>query len=207
MSFYNGLFPMASRPNGDQLSAELVTAGITGAVVVWDSGQVCVALYSDIATLNSGQVTTVETTLAAHTPTSQSTVIPLQWVGIPASFPTGFVYTTGVTTGVSVLLAESSPAALTASVNDYAPGVATLMRLTTNGGGPYNITGLAGGFAGLQSTIYNIHASDQINLTHQDVASQAINRFICPGGLTQSIPAGTNARITYDNTTQRWRVG
>jgi hypothetical protein len=105
---------------------------------------------------------------------------------------------------------EISPAALTASVNDYAPtGLAdrVLIRLTTDGGGPYTITGLdATGIAGgAEITIVNIHATDSIVFTHEDAASSAANRFDNQGGFGYTAAAGGRTKFIYDATTQRWR--
>jgi len=105
--------------------------------------------------------------------------------------------------------AVSSPAALTADQNNYAPTLAKTLRLTTNGGGNRTITGLAGGVAGMEVTIVNIHGTNSIILNTQDGGSSAANHFFngspAPISITLA-PGGGNATYLYDPTSAYWRL-
>jgi hypothetical protein len=104
---------------------------------------------------------------------------------------------------------EVSPAALTANTNNLATGRASLVRLTTNGGGPYNLTGLDASQwnVGDSFVLFNIHATDSINLKHLDANSSASNQFNTGGsGLDRILLANTGSILIRDGTTGKFRV-
>ena len=69
---------------------------------------------------------------------------------------------------------ENTPAQLTASQNDYAPGNYDNLRLSSNK--TISITGIRGGVKGRSIRIFNV-GSHAILLTHEDSNSIAANRF------------------------------
>mgnify|MGYP001595776810 CR=1 FL=1 len=101
-----------------------------------------------------------------------------------------------------------TPAALSASVNNYAPNggdAAFLWRLNPNGGA-YNITGIvAPAVAGAMHWITCL-AGTSITLTHADAASSAVNRFNLPSAANIAMGGFDNVLIIYDGTAQRWKA-
>lgn len=124
--------------------------------------------------------------------------------------------TTGTTRVITVpdkdinlanLVSSSTPAALTADQNDYAPTLARILRLQTDGFGNRVITGLAGGVDGMVITVVNVGGLDTITLNTEDAASAAANRFnngASPANVTLAA-AGGSTQIYYDGTDSRWR--
>jgi hypothetical protein len=100
-----------------------------------------------------------------------------------------------------------TPAAISASQNNYNPGVARRYRLATDASGGKTITGLAiSQVDGQECSIVNVSAADAITLTHQDAASTAANRFICTGAANIVLAVNEEALLWYDSTTTRWRA-
>jgi hypothetical protein len=102
-----------------------------------------------------------------------------------------------------------SPTALSATVNDFAPAllsIMTVVRLTTDNSGPYSVTGLAGGEVGKVVLLFNMHATDTINLEHEDSGSEPENQFILPNGAQLGIPPGGGVQLWYDNSDEKWRA-
>jgi hypothetical protein len=103
-----------------------------------------------------------------------------------------------------------SPTQISSNTNDYAPtglSTASQLRLSDNSGS-HNITGLTGGASGRIITILNISSSQNLNLTDEDTASSAANRFeLSLGGGGSILTLGPQAGITiqYDGTSSRWR--
>lgn len=104
------------------------------------------------------------------------------------------------------------PAALTASVNDYAPagiGESTLVYLTADG--DYSITGLAaepysgaGNAANRVARFYNATTNRTFSFPGNDTGSAAANRFAHSG--TVSIGRGESIEFTYDRAALLWRM-
>lgn len=106
------------------------------------------------------------------------------------------------------------PASIGANQNDYNPN-------TSNQGRSYyqlltssvavNITGLTFGTVsafqidGEMHEIWNI-GTNNITLTNQDAASNAVNRFLNSTAANIVLAGAQGAKLFYDNTTQRWRV-
>ncbi len=104
------------------------------------------------------------------------------------------------------------PAQITSNQNDYQlgqnNGQRTMNLLNTDA--DRNITGIDSSFGFAQTgdhiAIYNTGSFD-ISLTHQDAASLAANRFICPEGLPYVVHPQRVVWLWYDDTgTARWRV-
>ena len=108
---------------------------------------------------------------------------------------------------------SQSPAQLTASVNNWQLGQNNNQRgvvlLTTDGLGPYNVTGIdaAFGFAQVADYIEIVNVSaDTITFTNQDAASLAANRIITATGAGIAVAPGRSIRLWYDDTgALRWR--
>jgi len=108
---------------------------------------------------------------------------------------------------------SESPAQLTANTNDWLLAPNNNQRgyvlLTTDGLGPYNVTGIDSSFGRSQIAeiieIINISA-DTITFTNQDVLSLAANRIITATGAGIAVGPNESIRFWYDDTgTVRWR--
>jgi hypothetical protein len=101
-----------------------------------------------------------------------------------------------------------SPAALSASQNDYAPGVCDLLRLSSTTA--VDITGLAAGTVdGALRLLVNTNASGgaAITLKHESASSTAANRFRNATGGDYVLAAdGGSAVLTYSTAISRWRI-
>jgi len=101
-----------------------------------------------------------------------------------------------------------TPAALSASQNDYAPSGhanANLFRLDPNGNTPAVITGLAGGVAGRRITIMRIAGtSGTIQFTNESASSTAANRFMASGASWALSTTLVALDFIYDGTLSRW---
>lgn len=102
---------------------------------------------------------------------------------------------------------EASP--LAANTNDYNPAdlqTSGILRLTTDGSGPYDLTGITAPTVqadGRQIIVWNIHASDIITVKDEDANSAAANRFALGGDIALGHDEG--ATFIYDATSSRWR--
>lgn len=92
--------------------------------------------------------------------------------------------------------------------DDLAVGdVAVAFVDSTAAASPAILTGMAGGGAdGRMIELWNVSASNQINLSHESASSSAANRFLCPGGAALSLALGERAIARYDSSVSRWRV-
>lgn len=54
--------------------------------------------------------------------------------------------------------------------------------------------------------LYNRGPTGSLTLTHQDAASDAANRIICPNAASVVLRVGGGCRLRYDNSVSRWRV-
>jgi hypothetical protein len=99
-----------------------------------------------------------------------------------------------------------TPAAMSASVNDYAPtgfATAAVIRVSASSAG-LSITGLD---AGAQPRPVLVNAGSQtVSLPHQSGSSSAANRFICPGAAAYSLLPGATVELVRDPTSDRWRI-
>ena len=106
-----------------------------------------------------------------------------------------------------------TPATLTADVNNYSPdglGSATVIRVSSNLAGGWNITGLdsAGAFGGTIKIILNASASNKTTLKSLDAGSAAANRFnfsVVSGVGDVVLYPGDFAMVEYDKTVNQWR--
>lgn len=97
----------------------------------------------------------------------------------------------------------STPATLTADVDNYNLGSGVAFRLSSDA--VRTITGLAGGVDGRVLLLVNVGAND-IVLANQDLASTAENRIITGTGADVTLAANDTALLWYDDTTDRWRL-
>ena len=114
--------------------------------------------------------------------------------------------TTDLTLPTSGYGATITPAALSASANDYAPtgfATAAVIRVSASSAG-LSITGLD---AGAQPRPVLVNAGAQtISLPHQSGSSSAANRFVCPGAVAYSLLPGATVELVRDTTSDRWRI-
>lgn len=99
-----------------------------------------------------------------------------------------------------------SPAAITGTVNDWAPtgynSSTTVIRVDTSG--TVSITGITGGTAGRVLDLQFIGANN-VTLSNQS-GSTAANQIITGYGVNLTFQQSQSARLVYDATTSRWRV-
>lgn len=101
-----------------------------------------------------------------------------------------------------------TPASLSASQNDYAPGTADIIRLSSSTA--VNITGLAAPAAdGAIRLIINTNAAGgaAITLAHESTSSAAANRFrsVTTANVVL-LPDGGSVTLTYSTAISRWRI-
>ena len=101
-----------------------------------------------------------------------------------------------------------TPSSLSASQNNYAPGVCDIIRLTSSTA--VDITGLvAGTVDGALRLVINTNSSGGSNITlkHESSSSTAANRF---RSVTTAdvvlLPDGGSVTLTYSNAISRWRI-
>lgn len=101
-----------------------------------------------------------------------------------------------------------TPSSLSASQNNYAPGVCDILRLTSSTA--IDITGLEAATAdGALRLVINVNASggSAITLKHESASSTAANRFRNSIGGDYILPAdGGSAVLTYSSAISRWRI-
>jgi hypothetical protein len=102
----------------------------------------------------------------------------------------------------------ASPASLSTSQNDYAPGVADVVYLTSSAA--VNLTGLvASATDGFAVLLMNVNASggQKITLKHESASSSAANRFrAASGGDVVLYADGGAALAVYHSGSSRWRI-
>ena len=99
------------------------------------------------------------------------------------------------------------PPALTANTDNYDPTDlqnTSVIVLTDNGGGPYNLTGLVAQAAGKIIALVN-NSAESIILKHNDGSTLA-NRFFGPNSSDVTLRTNGWVFVIYDTTTQKWRI-
>ena len=130
----------------------------------------------------------------------------------------GSVATTTVKASTTWALTGDISPLLTASQNDYSPtdlATASVIRITSDEGGAWNITGLAGGADGRIVVIINAGASvtGDFSLEHESTSSTAGNRLLlfqdhyaADTGNKITMDANASVTLMYDATVSRWRL-
>lgn len=124
-------------------------------------------------------------------------------VGYARAAASVLAITNGSSGGGTISSVPLSPAQLTTSVNNYTPGTARTLRLSSDAA--RSVTGLVAGVDGQELRIFNV-GSQTITLEHQDVGSTAANRFLCTSAADIVLAADEGAGLMYDSTSTRWRV-
>src|SRR3990167_2819323 len=100
---------------------------------------------------------------------------------------------------------ENTPAQLTASQNDYAPGNYDVLLLDSSR--LVALTGMRGGVKGRSIRLFNI-GDNSILIPTESTSSQTANRFRLQGGkdpvYLTSVEPNTNLEFYYLNSEQRW---
>jgi hypothetical protein len=101
-----------------------------------------------------------------------------------------------------------TPASLSASQNDYSPGTADIIRLSSSTA--VDITGLAAPSAdGALRLLINTNAAGGANITlrHENTSSAAANRFrsVTTANVVL-LPDGGSVTLTYSTAISRWRI-
>lgn len=111
-----------------------------------------------------------------------------------------------------------TPRPLRSDVDDYDPTgngdlilAQNIFRLETDGNGDKRITGLEVRQVLDTQWLVNVGAvvsgpSQNILLTHEDVLSRAINRFITPNGNNYILRPRETAFLWHDDEANRWRI-
>lgn len=101
---------------------------------------------------------------------------------------------------------DLTPAQITANQNNYAPtGHADAFNFRLSADALRVITGLAGGAAGRMVVLQNVGTTNLIQLSHEDGASTAANRFALGTEGTVDLGPGNGIIFRYDTTSSRWR--
>jgi hypothetical protein len=106
---------------------------------------------------------------------------------------------------VDVTGTQSVSLTLSTSTNNWAPGPANTVNLTTTSN--LNVTGIDVTSANSTFTIFNIPNYTypyNLTITNEDSSSTAANRVHTTNGLNIIVPPGGQVTLTYDTTTQRW---
>lgn len=96
----------------------------------------------------------------------------------------------------------NTPAEITANTHNYNPGTETVQRISSDAN--RDITGLLAEADGTVKRLVNV-GSFTIRLMHQNVGSDAANRFICAGAANISLPPGAEALCWCDAASGGWR--
>lgn len=101
-----------------------------------------------------------------------------------------------------------TPPQITADQNDYAPespatSRSSFWRLSSDA--TRTITGIANGYNGRFLTLWNV-GSANIILANESTSSTAVNRILTGTGADITLAPNEGVDLTYDATTQRWRV-
>jgi hypothetical protein len=92
---------------------------------------------------------------------------------------------------------------LSDEVDNLAVPAASIVEYTGDG---YQVTGIAGGYAGRMLLLYNVDAADTFPLPHEHAGSDAANRLVTPTGDTFQIPPRSGVWAVYSAALSRWVV-
>lgn len=111
-----------------------------------------------------------------------------------------------LSTGADALTPVVLTPTLSASQNDWNPGVADVVFVSASGA--VNITGLAASAVnGFSVLLVNVSASNNITLVHESASSAAANRFRSAYGANYVLYAdGGSATLVYHAASSRWRI-
>lgn len=98
---------------------------------------------------------------------------------------------------------ESTPAQITSNQNNYDPGVAEVLRLSTDAA--RTITGISGGVKGRYLQIINV-GNFNITLAYESGLSLAANRFVSPSAENTVLYPRASVRLYYDGVSLRWSI-
>jgi hypothetical protein len=94
-------------------------------------------------------------------------------------------------------------AQITATQNDYAIGMGTVFRVSSNAS--RDVTGIAGGYDGRVASFINV-GSNAINFLDENAGSTAANRIIAAHATSHPLAANDSVTMIYDGTSARWRI-
>jgi len=154
------------------------------------SANIAIALVSDDVTIDLSANPSVTTMTTSGLNTAASQVV------------------TGATDlqGTVTLSADITPTQITGDEVDYNPaGLSTTTILRLSSDITRTISGIAGGTDGRTLILFNVGSQD-INLSHDDGASTAANRFFIDNDDTDEINQNGFRIVIYDATSSRWRV-
>ena len=159
-----------------------------------------------ISTLVSNDVASASITLTA--PSAGTSVIAVAGDSFTVAASNFTVTPAGTITNSGSVIRSGvlTPTALSASVNNYNPGISDkrYVRLSTDGS-PYDITGLFNLIDGVEVVMWNGGAST-ITLKHESASSLSVNRFLCPGAADFALTQYKAVTLRYDGTAARWII-
>lgn len=196
------------RPSGDSTISGGGTGGISFGGAGWRPGPCSTSPHGHM--LADG--TWVPPCTTSGSGTGGGTILPRS-PALGAGLLGGEILGGGLPVAAEVAAASTpsfgtvSPAQLTASVNNYAPGSAGLLLLTTDGSGPYNVTGLSmSQVDGQEVVIINDHAIDSIVFKMASGSSTAANRFSNGSDVGDiTLAPGGRSWWKYTSATTSWR--
>jgi hypothetical protein len=95
--------------------------------------------------------------------------------------------------------------ALSANQNNWNPGTATFLDITTSGGLALDVTGV--GVSQVDGQILYVRkvgGTPDVRLLHESASSTAANRFTCETKTTIVIPTGAYVMLVYSSSRSRW---
>jgi hypothetical protein len=127
-------------------------------------------------------------------------------LGLRASGGTAATTLPGLVSGLyTVFSGVASPAAFAASADDLAIGAVGVVRVTTDGNGGQNLTGMVKTTNGQLVLIQNVGTTDSVTIKHS-ATSSAANQFICPNSADVTLRKNGSVYAWYDATSTKWRV-
>lgn len=170
------------------------------------TGDVTSPAGSNVTTLAAGNAGNLNagTLLAARMP-ALTGVVTTSAGGVATSFAASPVFTGTTQAPLFAMTGIVFPAAITANQADWNPGATGGLVYATSTGGVWNLSGIVAPSIGdgMFMWLHN-NGSNNLILTHNDVASTAANRFFAGGGANVTLRPSGSVLIVYTQT--RWRI-
>ena len=188
---------------GDQtitLTGDVTGSGTGSFAATLAASGVTAGTYTSVTVDAKGRVTAGTNPAGYSLPTASSSVLGGIKIGTGLSIDGNGVVTAA---GGSTANVETTPATLSASVNNWSIGTGDIFRISASAA--VNVTGIVAGTSGQTALLVNV-GSFAITLKHQSSSSTSANRITTPWAGDFVMPAGVSAVIYYDGTSATWRT-